>query len=156
MQGEDLPVLDNRVTLDPTVRDSSGLPAAHIEYRIHDNDHALARFGTDKLRDLADAAGASEVHLTGTLFPPPAWHLMGTCRMGHTPEDSVTNAFNQCWDVPNLFIADGSSLTTGAAVNPTSTIGAVAVRCAEYIKANFAEICSQKRTPTPTPQELGL
>jgi 2-methyl-1,2-propanediol dehydrogenase len=149
MQGEDLPVLENRVTLDPAITDSSGLPAPHIEYRIHDNDRALAEFGTDRLRDLAEAADATESHLTGPLFPPPAWHLMGTCRMGSSPEDSVTNKYNQTWDVPNLFIADGSALTTGAAVNPTSTIGAVAVRCAEYIKANYAEIRAQKRTPVP-------
>jgi choline dehydrogenase-like flavoprotein len=72
---------------------------------------------------------------------------MGSCRMGNNPEDSVTNKYNQTWDVPNLFIADGSSLTTGGAVNPTSTIGAVALRCAEYIKRRFPDIVSQTTTP---------
>jgi choline dehydrogenase-like flavoprotein len=68
--------------------------------------------------------------------------------MGNTAEDSVTNKYNQTWDVPNLFIADGSSLTTGGAVNPTSTIGAVALRCAEYIKRSFSDIVSQTTTPS--------
>ena len=72
---------------------------------------------------------------------------MGTCRMGNTREDSVTNKWNQTWDVPNLFIADASSLTTGAAVNPTSTLQAVAVRCAEYIKRNHDHILTQNETP---------
>ncbi|MCW2946696.1 MAG: glucose-methanol-choline oxidoreductase, partial [Actinoallomurus sp.] len=79
--------------------------------------------------------------------PPPGWHIMGTCRMGNTPEDSVTNKWNQTWDVPNLFITDASSLTTSAAVNPTSTLQAVAVRSAEYIKRRFADIVAQKTTP---------
>lgn len=147
MQGDDLPVASNRVTLDPSVTDSSGLPAAHVDYRPGENERALVAFGTERLREAAAAAGATESHITGLLDPPPAWHLMGTCRMGNTPEDSVTNAFNQSWEVPNLFIADGSSLTTGAAVNPTSTIGAIAVRCAEYIKDNHREILTQTKTP---------
>jgi 2-methyl-1,2-propanediol dehydrogenase len=147
MQGDDLPVPANRVTLDPVARDSSGLPGAHIDYALSPNDIALAEFGTERLREAAAAAGATETHITGPMHPPPAWHLMGTCRMGSTPQDSVVNAYNQTWEMPNLFIADGSSLATGAAVNPTSTIGAVAVRCAEYIKTHHREIIGQTRTP---------
>ena len=147
MQGDDLPVRSNRVTLDPSVTDSSGLPAAHIDYKLSPNDIALANFGTARLREAAEAAGAIETHVTGPMEIPPAWHLMGTCRMGNTPEDSVTNGYNQTWDVPNLFIADGSSLPSGAAVNPTSTIGAISVRCAEYIKKNHKDILRQTKTP---------
>ena len=73
---------------------------------------------------------------------------MGTCRMGNTPEDSVLNKWNQTWDVPNLFVVDGSALTTGGAVNPTSTIGALAVRCGEYITRRFHDITTQKTTPS--------
>lgn len=81
------------------------------------------------------------------MHDPPGWHLMGSCRMGNNPDDSVTNAYNQTWDVPNLFVVDGSSLPTGAAVNPSSTIGAIAVRCAEFIKAKHADIAHQTKTP---------
>ena len=88
MQGDDLPVRSNRVTLDPSVTDSSGLPAAHIDYKLSPNDIALANFGTARLREAAEAAGAIETHVTGPMEIPPAWHLMGTCRMGNTPEDS--------------------------------------------------------------------
>jgi choline dehydrogenase-like flavoprotein len=63
----------------------------------------------------------------------PAFHLLGTARMGNDPRTSVVNAQHQAHDVSNLFIVDGSSFTTGAAVNPTSTIGALALRCAEDI-----------------------
>ena len=59
----------------------------------------------------------------------------------------MTNKWNQTWDVPNLFITDASSLTTGAAVNPTSTLQAVAVRCAEYINRRHGDILAQTTTP---------
>ena len=73
---------------------------------------------------------------------------MGTARMGNTPEDSTTNKWNQTWEVPNLFVVDGSSLTTGAAVNPTPTIGALAVRVAAYIAAHGSAIREQRVTPS--------
>jgi choline dehydrogenase-like flavoprotein len=148
MQGEDLPVRANRVTLDTSVVDSSGLPAARVEYEVTENDTRLAAFGIERIVDAAAAMGAIETNHTGVMSPPPGWHLMGTCRMGHGPDDSVTNRYNQTWELPNLLIADGSSLTTGGAVNPTSTIGAIAVRCAEYLKRRGREVASQRSTPS--------
>ena len=68
--------------------------------------------------------------------------------MGNSPQDSVLNKWCQTWDLPNLFVVDGSTLTTGAAVNPTSTIGALAVRTGEYIKRNHDHIVAQKTTPS--------
>ncbi|WP_307857444.1 GMC family oxidoreductase [Mycobacterium sp. SM1] len=148
MLGEDLPVRENRVTLDPSVTDSSGLPAAHIEFNVTENDRRLGDFGIARITDVANALGAKTTRHTGVLSPPPGWHLMGTARMGNSPGDSVTNKYNQTWEVPNLFIADASSLTTGAAVNPASTIGAVATRAGEYIKTHFGDIVSQRKTPS--------
>lgn len=148
MFGEDLPVETNCVTLDPDAKDASGLPAAHVNWVPHANDTALANFGIDRIFDAARALGAVETNDTGVLNPPPAWHLMGTCRMGNDPQDSVTNKWNQTWDVPNLFVVDGSSLTTGGAVNPTSTIGALAVRAGDYISQRFADIVDQRTTPS--------
>lgn len=152
VQGEDLPVLSNRVTLDNDLTDSDGLPAANLHYDLHENDRRLIEWGRARAREAADAAGGvvdtASTGIGGVEGPPPGWHIMGTCRMGNTPEDSVTNKWNQTWDVPNLFITDASSLTTGAAVNPTSTLQAVAVRAAEYIKVRFSDIVSQSRTPS--------
>ncbi|WP_214370827.1 GMC family oxidoreductase [Pseudonocardia sp. H11422] len=152
VQGEDLPVATNRVTLDPEVKDSSGLPAPHVHYELHENDRRLVGWGRERAQEAADAAGGvldtASTGIGGIDGPPPGWHIMGTCRMGNTPEDSVTNKWNQTWDVPNLFITDASSLTTGAAVNPTSTLQAVAVRAAEYIKRRHRDIASQTTTPS--------
>ncbi|CAN5442477.1 GMC family oxidoreductase [soil metagenome] len=145
---EDLPVYDNRVKLDRSITDSSGLPGITVEFTPHQNDIDLTNYGVERLEQVAAAAGASRVRSTGHQNVNPGWHLMGTARMGNTPEDSTTNKWNQSWEVPNLFIVDGSSLTTGAAVNPTPTIGALAVRAAAYIIANGDKIRSQTTTPS--------
>lgn len=135
IQGEDLPQEENRVTLDADRRDSSGLPAARIDYQLHDNDRRLLAFGVQRLREIADAAGARQLD-TEPLeedYLPPGWHLMGSCRMGFSPNDSVVDRWHRSWDVPGLVVCDGSSMVTGGAGNPTSTIGALALRCAEGI-----------------------
>ena len=56
------------------------------------------------------------------------------------PETSVINRWHQAWDVPNLYIVDGSALTTGGVVNPTNTICALALRAAEHLRDNFADL----------------
>jgi choline dehydrogenase-like flavoprotein len=101
---------------------------------LHPNDQRLVEYGMARAQELADAAGASQL-LSSLSNPNPAWHLLGTCRMGDDPATSVTDADHQCWDVPNLYICDGSSFVTGGSVNPTSTIGALALRCADRILA---------------------
>jgi choline dehydrogenase-like flavoprotein len=140
------------VTLDPNVVDSSGLPVPEVHYDLHENDRKLIEWGRARAHEAAQAAGtvidSASTGIGGVDGPPPGWHIMGTCRMGNTPEDSVTNKWNQTWDVPNLFITDASALTTGAAVNPTSTLQAVAVRAAEYIKRRFPDIVGQQKTPS--------
>jgi choline dehydrogenase-like flavoprotein len=60
--------------------------------------------------------------------------------MSEKPRDGVVNKFGQTHDIPNLFISDGSQLTTGGAENPTLTIVALAIRQAD----NVAEMMAKK------------
>ena len=142
----------NRVTLDPDVTDSSGLPAPHVHYDLHENDRRLIEWGRVRAGEAARAAGNVTDHAStgvgGLAGPPPGWHIMGTARMGNNPDDSVVNRWNQTWEVPNLFVTDASALTSAGAVNPTSTLQAVAVRAADYIAKRFGDIVEQRRTPT--------
>ena len=63
--------------------------------------------------------------------PATGWHLLGTARMGHDPQTSVVDARGRCHTTPNVIIADGSLFPTVGAVNPASTIGALALKIAD-------------------------
>lgn len=121
----------NRVELDPDAKDSNGIPAARVTYRASDNTTRLLAHGAASARQVLEAAGARRVLDSGRV--QNFAHYMGTARLGSDPRTSVVNAWHQAHDVPNLFIVDGSSFTTCAAVNPTSTIGALAIRAADGI-----------------------
>jgi choline dehydrogenase-like flavoprotein len=130
---EDLPEAHNRVTLDPTLKDSDGIPAPKISYKLSENslrmlDHAVAR-STEVLK----AAGAHTVNFESP-WKAAGWHNMGTARMGLDPRTSVVNEWGRAHEVRNLFIIDGSIFTTSAGVNPTSTIQALALYIADSIK----------------------
>ena len=136
---EDLPEAHNRVTLDPTLVDSNGIPAPKITYNLSDNsrrmlDHAVAR-ATEALR----AAGAYEV-ASETPLAVGGWHLMGTARMGSDPTRSVVNEWGRSHDVKNLFIVDGSIFVTSAGVNPTATIQALTLYIADAMKKRLANL----------------
>ncbi|MGH2457404.1 MAG: GMC oxidoreductase, partial [Chloroflexota bacterium] len=61
-------------------------------------------------------------------------HLVGTCRMGSDPRDSVVDQFCRSWDVPNLFVCDGSVMVTQGSANPALTISAIAARTADHLR----------------------
>jgi choline dehydrogenase-like flavoprotein len=128
---DDLPEEHNRVELDPELTDSHGIPAARATYALSDNTQRMLAHGLERVRQVLEAAGAVEI--LEAAWPQNMGHLMGTARMGDDPRTSVVDAWNRAHDVPNLFIVDGSSFTTGAGVNPTSTIGALALRAADGI-----------------------
>jgi choline dehydrogenase-like flavoprotein len=149
--GDDIPQASNRITLSETQTDDSGLPAAKLHYVPHANDWKMMQYGIDRLKDLAQAAGAFDIAIndyrdTDGTYRTPAWHLLGTCRMGDDPESSVTNKWHQCWEVPNLYVIDGSSFATSGVVNPTSTVCALALRAARHIADEFATLRRATRT----------
>jgi choline dehydrogenase-like flavoprotein len=54
--------------------------------------------------------------------------------MSARPEDGVVNGFGRAYGVPNLYMSDGSVMTTGAAANPTLALVALALRQADHIE----------------------
>ena len=59
---------------------------------------------------------------------------MGTARMGRDSKTSVLNVFNQMHDVKNVYITDGSCMTSSACQNPSLTCMALTARaCAHAV-----------------------
>jgi hypothetical protein len=131
---EDMPQESNRITLNTDVLDQHGLPVPNVHFDDHRNDVAMREHGYARADLLYEAVGALSVHHTP---PYPSTHNLGTCRMSERPEDGVVDRWGRAHDVPNLFVSDGSVMTTGAAANPTLTIVALATRQADHILAEM-------------------
>ena len=137
--GEDLPEDTNFVSLDPTLTDSSGLPAPKVSYTLARNSIDLMHFQVDRAVESMEASGARVV-TRDVLLPHSGWHLMGTARMGDDPATSVVDRWSRSHDVLNLFVVDASQFVTSSGVNPTSTIAALALRAADRIVSHRSEI----------------
>ncbi len=127
--GEILPDERNSVSLHPTKKDRYGLPAPYVRFSLFENDRRMMRAGIEKARQVLNAAGALDTYAV-----PRYAHLVGTCRMSATPTEGVVDRWCRSWDVPNLFICDGSVLPTQGSSNPALTISALAARTADWIR----------------------
>ena len=136
---EDLPEAHNTVTLDPSLKDSDGIPAPKITYRVGENTRRMLEHATARGTEILKAAGAHDIYTEAPL-PLAGWHLLGTARMGTDPERSVVNAWGRSHDVKNLFVVDGSVFVTSGGVNPTATIQAIALYVADQIKQRLANL----------------
>ena len=136
---DDLPEAHNRVTLDPVLTDSHGIPAPKVEYTIGDNSRRMIDHGVANAMKVMELIGARDVAVQYPIVFG-GWHNLGTARMGEDPRSSVVNGWGRTHDVRNLFIIDGSLFTTAGAVNPTSTIQALALYIAEQMKQRIANL----------------
>jgi len=133
---EDLPEPENRVTLSDRLTDCDGAPAAKMTYRLSAASCCALDFGMERAEQVLREAGAVSI-AREKLKEQAGFHLMGSARMGVSPEDSVVDAFGRCHDAPNLFIVDASVFVTAGAMNPTATAQALALRTADYIIAKL-------------------
>lgn len=163
--GEMLPEYANRISLDPKRKDKWGIPVPRIRVTLGENDRELLRQQMKGTREMAEYCGYTVDFVGSTLgldskriFPDrdPAsravarWglrkslalgaaiHECGGARMGSDPARSVLNSVNQSWDVPNLFVTDGSCYASSGAAGPTLTIMALTARACEYIAREHA------------------
>ena len=126
-----MPSPENRVTLSEKV-DRRGVRIPKLTYRVDANAQKLLDFGIRTNTEVLKEAGATEI-ITVPLVGSAGFHLLGTARMGDDPGNSVVNGTGQAHDFDNLWIVDGSVFVTAGALNPTSTIQAIALRAADYM-----------------------
>ncbi|MCP3102450.1 GMC family oxidoreductase [Myxococcus sp. K15C18031901] len=136
--GEMVPRAENRVTLDPKVKDRWGIPAAHIECRHSDNERKMNADAVASCQEMMREAGFTVEKVNDAMATPGmAIHEVGTARMGSDPKTSVLNPNNRAWDVANLYVMDGASFPSQGAQNPTLTMMALAVRACDHLVGEF-------------------
>jgi choline dehydrogenase-like flavoprotein len=131
--GETLPYHENKITLDKTRKDKWGLNVLAMDIEYKENEKKMRKDMLADAIEMLEAAGVKNVKGRdgdGTLGR--GIHEMGSARMGKDAKTSVLNNFNQMWDAPNVFITDGSFMTSAACVNPSLTYMAFTARAADH------------------------
>ena len=133
---ECLPREENRVTLDPSKTDAWGMPVLHIEASWSPNERALHHDMGISASEMLDTAGATNIKpATQPSVMGSANHEMGGARMGRDPKTSVLDANNRAHDVSNLYVTDGSCMTSSGWQNPSLTYMALTARACDHAVA---------------------
>ena len=131
--GEWLPYHENRMYLTTDKLDIYGLPTVVFDAGAKENEMKMREDMMNSAAEMLEAAGLKDV---GTFNDEPALgkgiHEMGTARMGNDPNTSVLNKWNQIHEVQNVFVTDGSFMTSSACQNPSLTYMAFTARAADY------------------------
>lgn len=131
--GEILPYHDNKVTLDKDKKDKWGLNVLKIDCELKENELKMRKDMKEDAKEMLEALGVKNVQaFDGDGTPGRGIHEMGTARMGKDPKTSVLNKWNQVWDAPNVFVTDGSFMTSAACQNPSLTYMAFTARAANH------------------------
>ncbi len=131
--GEMLPYHDNKISLSKDKKDKWNMPVIEFDVEFKENEMNMRKDIVNDAVEMLEAAGVKNVkgHDEGC---QPGWgiHEMGTARMGRDPKTSVLNSNNQIWDCKNVFVTDGSFMTSASCVNPSLTYMAMTARAADF------------------------
>ena len=130
---EVLPRRENRMRLSETVVDRFGIPQMQFDVAWQENEANMAADIAVQGVAMLQAMGATDIQSQDILGPPGRCiHEMGGVRMGEDPTQSLVNRWNQLHVAPNVFVTDGSAMSSGSCVNPTLTLMAMTVRAARH------------------------
>ena len=131
--GECLPYFDNRIELDKTQKDQWGLPLVRIDFSYQENEKKMMDDICTSSEEILNKAGFKDIEVFNyKKVPGSTVHEMGTARMGRDPRTSVLNGHNQLHDVKNVFVTDGSCMTSSACQNPSLTYMALTARACDF------------------------
>lgn len=131
--GECLPYADNTVRLNRDVSDAWGVPVLHFAVSFRENEAKMRSDMAAASAAMLEAAGAKNIIVSDkSPVPGISIHEMGGARMGRDPKTSVLNSFNQAHDIPNLFVTDGSCMTSSGNQNPSLTYMALTARACDH------------------------
>ncbi|MCX2484234.1 GMC oxidoreductase [Pedobacter sp. MR2016-24] len=131
--GECLPYENNRVTENSSLLDQWGLPILKIDFSFKENEEKMMDDIKNTSAEMLEKAGFNNIDAFNYKKPGGATvHEMGTARMGTDPKTSVLNGNNQLHAIKNIFITDGSCMTSSGCQNPSLTYMALTARACEF------------------------
>ena len=132
--GEHLPYHDNKIIINPDLKDKYGLPTISIDCEFKENEWTMRKDAQTSAAEMLESAGLKDINTFNNTKNAPGncIHEMGTARMGRDPKTSVLNKWNQVHAAKNVFVTDGSAMTSSACQNPSLTYMALTARAADY------------------------
>tara|TARA_B100000902_G_scaffold387391_1_gene431429 strand:- start:1130 stop:2821 length:1692 start_codon:yes stop_codon:yes gene_type:complete len=131
--GEILPYHENKMYLDQNKKDKWGLPTVTFDAEIKENEKIMRKDMMIQAAEMLDLAGFRDVNQYDNNYSfGLAIHEMGTARMGHNPKTSVLNKYNQLHSVLNVYVTDGSAMTSSGTQNPSLTYMALTARAVNH------------------------
>ena len=132
---EQLPREDSYVALHPERTDANGMPVPDVHWNVGDRALQTIERANEIQREILTELGAEITWTAGPESTGPAYHHIGTTRMGTDPAEGVVDPTLRTHDLENCWIASSSVFPTGGAMNPTLTIAALALKAAEHVDA---------------------
>ena len=143
-QGSVMSYRDRYLDLDPTYRDSHGLPLLRITFDWHDNEYKMAAYSLARLEEIVKTMNverfATEMFKPGNPYDTRIYqstHTTGGAIMGSNPSNSVINRYSQSWDVSNLFVMGASAFPQNIGYNPTGLLAGLAYFSASKIRESY-------------------
>ena len=131
--GEVLPYHENKMYLDYDKTDNWGLPTVTFDAKLRENELSMRKDMQLQAMEMLDKAGFKDIKPYESSYALGLGiHEMGTARMGRDHKTSVLNSFNQMHSVKNIFVSDGSCMTSSGNVNPSLTYMAITARAVDY------------------------
>ena len=136
--GECLPYHENKMTLDYNRLDEWGLPTVTFDAEWKENELTMRKDMVSQAVEMLEKAGFKDIKTHDIEAAPGIGiHEMGTARMGRDPKTSILNEFNQIHTVPNVYVTDGSCMTSSGTQNPSLTYMAITARAANHAAKQF-------------------
>ena len=112
------PYHENKMLLNYNKLDQYGLPRIVLDAEFKENEKKMKEDWKVQAAEMLEYAGCKDVKINDSNAPiGKGIHEMGTARMGRDPKTSVLNKFNQIHAVKNVFVTDGSFMTSAANQN---------------------------------------
>ncbi|MFZ1715407.1 MAG: GMC family oxidoreductase, partial [Saprospiraceae bacterium] len=131
--GETIPKESNYVALDETKKDQWGIPQLKISVGYDDNDEKMIKDFFEQFTEMYTKAGFKNIRTSDSKQAAGLdIHEMGGVRMGKDPKTSMLNKWHQIHACKNVFVTDGSCMTSTSTQNPSLTYMAYSARAADF------------------------